>query len=144
MGGKIVQIDCKTDNVVTKQEWLKDVQKDIEDSFIFNKSTGETYAYSDFYEKLEVLDGVDVTDGIKQKFESIIVNNKYKLSVEYMGFIDLPDQDTDYYKYEIDLKDLTIKTTGDLGGGDKFTSTGTCKYGEPESTEVFQDNEKPT
>ena len=142
IGSKIVQLDCKYNNIVTKQEWLKE-NIDSEDFFIFNKSTGEYYSYSDFYEKLEVLDGVVVADGIKEKFESIIVNNKFKLLVEYMGSANSNEQ-THYYMYEINLKDLTIKTTGDLGVGDKFTSTGTCKYGVPESREVVQDKEKST
>ena len=144
MGSSIVQLDCKTNNVTSKQDWLKKIHKGAEDSWIFNKSTGEYYEYSDFYEKLVLLDGVDIRDGAKGKFKSTIVNNKFKVSYEFIGFLDDLDEESDYYEYEINLKDLTIKTTGDLGGGDKFTSTGTCKYGEPESTEVFQDNEKPT
>jgi len=143
MGNSIVQLDCKWNEVETTSELIKSQYKDSEASFIFNKSTGEVYTYSDFYEKLMLVNAIEERDTGKNVFRSTIANNKLKMAYEftsageYLGF-------DNSGKHEVNLEDLTIKSTGVGVGGDKYTSTGTCKYGRPKSTEVFQDKEKPT
>lgn len=133
-GSKIKQLSCTYESV------NRDIYYET-DRFIFDSSTGELFEYSDFYEKLESIDGTTTEEGYTHTFNSIIVNDVLKIdsSAAEINPFDLGDG-PDTYKHRINLKDMTIETEYKSGiSQSAYKVAGSCEYTEPPTVEIHQD-----
>ena len=138
---KILQISCTYGSVETSSS---NDFKPKYSSFIFDSSTGKAYEYSEFHEKLVLIEGVTEDKwGGRYKSESIIVNDVLKIDASYTpkarpGRSSKPD----LYEYRIDLKNLILTEKHDSGAEQRFdyTATGICKYTKPKTTEIHRDH----
>ena len=109
------------------------------ENFIFDTSTGEIFAYSKFYKKLISLDGESI-DAYNERItrKSTIINNILKIDVTWKN---TEHRHPSYLEWRINLDDMTIKSKSKPGYGSVLnsTSTGSCKYTEPKTTEIHQD-----
>lgn len=136
-GSKIKQLSCTYESVVG--DTYGDAPKT--DVFIFDSSTGEAFEYSDFYEKLESIEGITTEEEFIHTFSSTIVNNVLKRdsSVADMNPFNL-GEGPDTYKHRINLKAMTVETEYKSGiGKAAYKAVGSCEYTEPPTVEIHQD-----
>ena len=107
-GRKITQLSCNY------QPAIKDINRIApkNDVFIFDAATGEAFEYSDFYEKLESIEGVSTDEyGGEHTYKSFIANDVLKINSMYsdkkrhaLG------EGPAFTKVRINLKDLTVES----------------------------------
>ena len=135
-GRKIAKLRCMYEPAIQDTDELAPKA----DIFIFDAATGESFEYSDFYDRLESLEGVTTDEyGGKLRYKSTIVKDQLKINSSYSdGKPFALDEGPDFHKFRINIKDMTIESEYQSGiSTSSYKVVGSCKYAEPPTTEIY-------
>ena len=134
-GRKIAQLSCNYEPAIQDSDGIAPKA----DVFIFDAATGEAFEYSNFYEKLESIEGVTTDEhGGEYIYKSVIVNDVLKIDSSYSDKKPFPlGEGPDFTKFRINLKDMTVESEWQSGiSTSTYKVAGSCKYTEPPTTEI--------